>query len=337
MKNPDEEIGFTGTFSYKVNATDWTKIFNAKNVVQTYADQYSREIFGRLIYEFIATDWQKNLDLFENSWTASGVALPMIVDASDRIQGTNSMKSGSTGAGTATWMKTISSVDLTNADSFRFWFKISAGYGVRFSSLKFRVGSDSSNYWEGSTAWIGDNEEGCWNFDSFQFDRSTKVGNPYKAAVTWLQIEAVVTGSISSGNIHFDHALATSGGFTLKNCIRGDRRFEDVRISYKKPTVFIEEIAKLQNFFWFIDYERDFHFFKKNSFPTPFSISDTSQNYDDLSITADISQLNNRQTVRGGEAIDSVFYTQDEVCDGQVESWRLDYKPKNLEVWVDTT
>lgn len=337
MKNPDEEIGFTGTFSYKVNATDWTKIFDAKNIVQTYADQYSREIFGRLIYEFTANDWQTNLDLFESAWTNAGVALTMVADTTDRIQGTNSMKTGVTGAGTATWTKTITSADLSNADNFRFWWKVAAGYGVRISSVKFRIGTNASNYFEGSSSWIGDAEEDCWNFESFRFDTATVVGTPNQAAVTWLQIEVVATGSISSGNIHFDHALATAGGFTLKNSIRGDRKFEDVRVSYKKPTVFVEDIAKLQNFFWFIDYERDFHFFKQNTSPTPFSISDTSENYDDLSITADISQLKNRQTVRGGEAIDVVPYTQDELCDGKVESWRLDYKPKNLEIWVDTT
>ena len=66
-------------------------------------------------------------------------------------------------------------------------------------------------------------------------------------------------------------------------------------------------------------------------------ITDTSEVYGDLSITADISQLKNRQVVRGGEAIDAFTYTQDEVTDGKLESWRLDYKPKGLKIYVDTT
>lgn len=85
----------------------------------------------------------------------------------------------------------------------------------------------------------------------------------------------------------------------MKNCIRGDRKFVDVRASYKKPTVFVDDISKLQNFFWFIDYERNLHFFKNDSTPAPFSLTDTSENFADLSITADISSLKNRQTVRG--------------------------------------
>jgi hypothetical protein len=66
-------------------------------------------------------------------------------------------------------------------------------------------------------------------------------------------------------------------------------------------------------------------------------IIDTSEVYDNLSISADISQLKNRQVVRGGEAIDTALYTQVEVTDGKMESWRLDYKPKDLKIYVDTT
>jgi len=119
--------------------------------------------------------------------------------------------------------------------------------------------------------------------------------------------------------------------------IRGDRRFVDVRVAYKKPTMFFEELAKLQGFFWFVDYERDIHLFRMNNTPSPLAITDSSENYSDLVTSADISQLKNRQTVRGGEAVDSFSYEQVEVCDGKVESWRLDYKPKALEVYVDTT
>lgn len=35
--------------------------------------------------------------------------------------------------------------------------------------------------------------------------------------------------------------------------------------------------------------------------------------------------------------MDAGTYTQDEVTDGKLESWRLDYKPKGLKIYVDTT
>jgi hypothetical protein len=89
----------------------------------------------------------------------------------------------------------------------------------------------------------------------------------------------VTNAALSSNALHFDHTIATEGGFTLKNTIRGDKKFEDVRVQYKKPTVILNEIAKLQNFFWFIDYERDLHFFKNDATSAPFSLTDTSENF----------------------------------------------------------
>lgn len=337
QKNPNQEIWTTWNFSYKITATDWTKIFDAKNIADTFEDQYSREMIGRVLYGFVANDSETDLDLFESAWTQSGVALAMTADATDRIQGTNSMQTGTSGSWTALWTKAISAVDISAMTRIRFWFKISEDYWSSVTSLKFRVGSDSSNYYEYSTAWVWVNNEDCWNFDSFDIARATVVGTPVEAAIDWLQIEVVASATIPTGNLHFDHALVSSGGFTIKNVIRGDKKFTDVRVQYKKPTVFVENISKLQNFFWFIDYERNVHFFKSDATPAPFSLTDSSENYADLNVTTDISQIKNRQTVRGWIAVDSNLYTQDEITDWEAESWRLDYPAKTLRIYVDTT
>jgi len=337
MRNPNKEIGMTGTFSYSLTATDWTKIFDNKAIADVFENQYSREMIGRIVYSFTARDTSTDLDLFEAIWTPSGTALAMVLDTTDRLQGTNSVKTGTSWSGVALWTKTISSVDISAMDHFRFWFKIDTWFGGYVTAVKFRIGSDSSNYYEGTSAFVGHDEEGCWNFESFKIDRATTVWAPNEAAIDWLQIEVVTTAAITTGKIHFDHAFVSSGGFTCKNCIRGDRKFVDVRVQYKKPTVFMESLAKIQNFFWYIDYERDVHFFKMDATPAPFSLTDSSQNFSDLSITTDIAEIKNRQTVRGWIAVDQTTYTQDEVTDGKLESWRLDYSPKDLQIWVDTT
>lgn len=56
MKIPAEEIGVTATFQYTVNAVDRTKVFDAKLVVETYANMYAKEIFSRIVYRFTAVD-----------------------------------------------------------------------------------------------------------------------------------------------------------------------------------------------------------------------------------------------------------------------------------------
>lgn len=43
QKNPDSEID-CNTLEYKLTATDWTRTFDKKNVVDTFLNQYPREI-----------------------------------------------------------------------------------------------------------------------------------------------------------------------------------------------------------------------------------------------------------------------------------------------------
>ena len=55
-------------------------------------------MIGRVLYGFVANDTETDLDLFESAWTESGVALAMTADSTDRIQGTNSMQTGTSGS-----------------------------------------------------------------------------------------------------------------------------------------------------------------------------------------------------------------------------------------------
>lgn len=56
-----------------------------------------------------------------------------------------------------------------------------------------------------------------------------------------------------------------------------------------------------------------------------------------MEVEADISSLKNRVVVRGGEAPDINDYTEIEVVDGKQTSYGLDYKPKDLRIYIDTT
>ncbi len=333
IRNPDKEIWMTGTFEYRVTVNDWSSAFDRKVVVETFEDIYLREILGKTIYEFTANDTETVIDNFETPWTKSWVARVMIADSNDRIQGTNSMKAWTTWSGTAKWTKTVA-LNLSNEERYKLWWKIKDGSKVDLMTV--RVWTNSSNYYEKVSIWNWIDNEDCWNYESFDFNRCTEVWTVDLSNITWVEIEIISNASIPSGDIHFDQIIGTSWGFTLQNTIRWDVKFEDVRLQYKKPTVMVENLAKLQGMFWYIDYDRDLHFFKSNSKTAPFSITDTSLNYSDLSISVDISEVKNRQTIRWGIAPDEALYTQEKVCDWVEESWRLDYPPKTLKVYVDS-
>lgn len=67
----------------------------------------------------------------------------------------------------------------------------------------------------------------------------------------------------------------------------------------------IQQLARLLNYSWYVDYDGDIHFFAKNQEPAPFDLTDAAHHHIDssLEITDDISQLKNRVTVRGAEMV----------------------------------
>lgn len=333
---PNEELWYLEEFSYKVTVTDWIARLNRKNVVDAYETKYMREIISRIVYGFCVNDMETVLDTFESAWTQSGVALAMADETTDRIVWSKAQKTGTSGAGTAKWTKTISTADISAMTHIRLRYKIKYWLGADISSMKYRVWNDSSNYYERSSDRIGVENDWCWNYIAFLIADATVVWTVNEAAIDWLQIEVVCTDAMASDALIFDQTLTSSWWFTLQNTIRWDVEFQDYRVSYKKPSETFEDLAKRQGFFWYVDYERDIHVFRMNNLPAPFDLDDTSENYWELTFEVDRSMLRNRQTVIGWVAPSTSLYTQDTRADGAKTSRPLDYKPKDLSAYVAT-
>jgi len=111
--------------------------------------------------------------------------------------------------------------------------------------------------------------------------------------------------------------------------------FDDVRAPFKKPTVFLDRLAKSLGWSWHIDNERDIHFYDFETTIAPFTVSDTSNNFDDLSVDVDTSQLKNRQVVRGGTKTSDSLYTQVVEGNGAVREWIMKAQFENLTIKLD--
>lgn len=336
IDNPDEELDQQERFEYKIKCVDWLNLFDRKNVIQQFENMYPREIIGRTAYFFTANDSQSALDNFEAAWTQGGNALAMSNETTDKIQGSRSQKTGTSSSGSCTWTKTITAQDIDDYRHARFWWKIASGNGGKITAMKLRLGQDSSNYFEYNISNIGPSFEDCWNYESVILSEySSTNGSPTLTGVDWLQIVVTAAAAISAGDLLFDVMQVTTGGFTLQNVSRGDSKFIDVRCQHKRPSELMGELAKPLNYFWYIDVNRDIHFEPTTTSPAPFSITDSSENYSDLSINTDISHLVNRQMVLGGEAPSAVVYEQFAIADGVQTSFPLDYKPSELVMEID--
>ncbi len=121
--------------------------------------------------------------------------------------------------------------------------------------------------------------------------------------------------------------------------VTGTPNIEKIKFNYKSINECIKQIADIVNYYWYVDYERCFHFFPVMTYYAPYKLTDdisTTGNYTELTISRNKDQLRNRVYVRGGTYLSSLF-TEEFVADGIQRTWKLAYKPRNpINVYVDT-
>ena len=100
----------------------------------------------------------------------------------------------------------------------------------------------------------------------------------------------------------------------------------------------LRKLADIMRYDWYIDPDKDIHFFEKFTNSAPFNLTDTSGNYDyqTLKRTADGSQIVNRVKVRGGEYNGDTYTDTITVSGNDSKSFKLPYRFANLTIELDT-
>ena len=210
-----------------------------------------------------------------------------------------------------------------------FWYK-QADYTV-VNDIKVKVGSDSSNYTEITFTPSQNND---WNYARLELIDGTVTGTPDWTAFDY---SAITVTETASSNIIFDGLrFNATGSFTFDNVQTGVT-FKDFRAGWKKPTAVMQKLADQNRFYWYIDYDKDIHFFASETNIAPFNLSNSSNNFNDLRISLDAEKIINRQVVRGGNETSSTKTVQDIKGDGKASEWFLRNKFRNFSLLIDTT
>jgi hypothetical protein len=94
----------------------------------------------------------------------------------------------------------------------------------------------------------------------------------------------------------------TVGGFTTDNV---DCDLVVSKMYFNRITVVeaIQRLADMSGFSWYVDYDKDIHFFSRNTETAPFPVADGNGSYifDTLKVSDDFSQIRNRVFITGGE------------------------------------
>lgn len=108
------------------------------------------------------------------------------------------------------------------------------------------------------------------------------------------------------------------GGITMVN-VDGSLIVNAATFNYITLSQAIQQLAAaLPGYDWYIDYNKDIHFFTAASNSAPFALDDTSGNfnYGSLDFNVDISQIKNQVIVRGGTVAQNPI-TNKQLSDGQ--------------------
>lgn len=114
--------------------------------------------------------------------------------------------------------------------------------------------------------------------------------------------------------------------FTINN-VNANVLIGSITFDRISPSQCLTRLANILNYYWYIDNDKDIHFFAKNTEQAPFELEDDNDTFifDSLQIRSDISQIRNRVLVRGGE-IEGDERTEIFDGDGEKDVFRLAYK-----------
>lgn len=124
-------------------------------------------------------------------------------------------------------------------------------------------------------------------------------------------------------------------GITTTNVLEG-ATIDQITFNYIQPSQCFAKLAKLTGRNWYIDYQKDIHYFALTQNVAPFDIDASNTDYSNLQIVKDSSQLKNRIYVRGGTRLSDAT-TYQEKGDGVKRKFVLPDKPHNVTVTVGAT
>lgn len=371
----DKNNSLLKNIEYSITALDYTRVFDKENINDTYANKDSRYI----VNDFCNSTINKNtlIDQFDY---ANTTALRTIwsnspsLDSGDYMEGSGSLSYSyvpvwstetvatitPTDISDLTWWLEITNIvdevwnyivdeiwDLISSyDSvmptkwvFGFWYK-----WTNISSITVKIGTDSSNHMSFTitpTLWE-------WIFYDKKFTEMTRTWSPSFAWITYISIWIVSTGSAL---IKIDWIrILEEKFFRHYPYVETSISIENFKISRVKPIEVMQRLAESLAWYWYVDYNRYIHLFNEETNDAPIEITETSNNFRNLSVSYDTSRLINRQVIRWWEETSNSTYSQIVEGDGVVREWILKNKFKNLivklndwsltdtaEVWTTTT
>ena len=148
--------------------------------------------------------------------------------------------------------------------------------------------------------------------------------------------------ALSARAIVLDLISSYTTGFTTANVLTNTPTVGSIKFNYEQVTRCLTQLADQIGWDWYVDHNKDIHFFDSENSSAPFELTDTGDTFEwnSLEINNTITQIKNSVYVRGGEYKKTISEANAQdifVADGVQRVFPLSYKYDNITVKDNTT
>ena len=341
----DQNQHSLSNITYTVTGIDYTKIFDKKLISDSWTGVDARYIINDICNTTV--NYNVTMDSMSYAsngaiqavWIETGDAGNPTIDASDYLEATNSgVFAWTFSGGTATWTATLSTQDLSDfvgvttgtptKGSMMVWAK--ASDVSKITSLKLKIGSSGANYI--TLTFTKPTVVGDWAYLKASFTSGVVTGTPNWASTSYAAIVIAQTGTAS---IKLNGLRVNDDSSTTLFNVQSSIVLDNYQVTQLKPTAVLQNLSQAFDYVYYIDYEHDLHFIANDTNTCPISLTDTSNNFVDLQIQTDVSNVGNRIIVNGGSMLSSSTYAQVIAGDGVLRAWLLKNQFENLVITLD--
>lgn len=334
----DRSVEGTDYLVYSVTCKDFSHTMDRYLVVEKFEDEQVITIMNDIMNRYINRDYIVEVSSFEEGeiWSAGSADTTNYRSGSQGllVSSTNSVVTVANRAVISDLQPVGFSASTDNVDLDVFVDDI-----TKLTSAVVRIGdgATATNYYQYTLSGLATG----WTRVRLTKAAATVVGSPSWAAITGLQLRVTATAS-NTVNVTFDNwNVLRTGAFTNDASRDATQVVSYIAFNYLEPTKCFKKMAELFGWNWYVDPNKDIHFFGIFDEIAPFSLDDGvlpldgNYVYNTLKLTDKSDQLRNGIFVRGGDYLAASINDQlANQADGINKIFRLAYRYANYSLTV---
>jgi len=331
----DESVEAVEKQTYTVTVKDYTHTCDRRLVAERFTDKPAINVIIEILNRYINRGNRIDIASFEASETWSGGA----IDTDNYRLGDRARKVTSNGS-TETMSRNIylnlqpsgfATTDFIDIDAF-------VDDVTKLETATLKLGdADLTNYYEKDIT--ADLSATGWNLSHQLISGFSATGSPDWTNIRKIQVEIKALAGQTVVVTLDNWQVVKASAFTRNNSFNATQSVNYISFNYEYPSQCFQRLAELFQWNWFIDEDKDIHFFDKFETASAFNLTDDSGNYiyNSLKVNSNADQMRNAIYVRGSDYLgDTITEDLSHQADSANKVLHLGYKYKNSTLEVDS-